>query len=228
MRNILKLLVILNLIHLSGCGTVHVDSDLVVENGVKHYKVPEEILDSFNGSKPCCNSFSEVRFTPLAVNTEIDVLMDQASPVYNFDSGKSYFLAYQLPDSKKSFTLTIKSYYQGHAFYPSVLVLDNNYKITRFITTPVFKYAKGDFFERDRVEGTIHFADNSINESYIIVMTTDKLMEQPEYFSEGDGFASVLPGRPVYMPGGRSANHYGPVGSLKIIFASKEIAQQMH
>jgi len=184
-------------------------------SGVTHFTVPLDVMQQLRVASPCCKSISQFPYKDLAVDTTIQVGIDSSAPVYDFKTGKSFFSAFKLPVSDQPFNVTIKSYFSGYAFYPKVLVLDDKYGVTREVSRPTIRYMSPGWIERGRVEGTIAFKSAEVTERYIVIHTTDELMNEVVHSSKsGYGYATAA--GPVFVPGGTYANHFGPVGTLEI------------
>ena len=201
---------------LTGCGSFPVEQEY--RNGVKHFIVPAQISEQLRTASSCCRSYSEIQYAELYPNQNLEIKIDPESPAYDFETGKSFFLAYKLPVTNLPYKMTIKSFFSGHAFYPSVLLLDGEYKVTRSVSKSEFKYTEPGLVERGRIEGSILFTPSKNNETYLIIHTTDELMNEVVFSSEsGYGYATST--GPAFAPGGKYASHFGPVGMLKVITA---------
>lgn len=76
MRNVSALIV--TVCFVGGCATV------------------STLTDKLNLTPPCCTDFSQLEFKALYVGEEISFDLDEKSPVFNFDVGKSYFIGFSL------------------------------------------------------------------------------------------------------------------------------------
>lgn len=66
---------------------------------------------------PCCRSITEFEWVPMRSGQEIEVLLDQNSPVFEFDSGKSYFISLRLPPWQAGARIDIGSRLLGSTSY---------------------------------------------------------------------------------------------------------------
>jgi len=203
-----NLFFIFQIIWLIGCAPVE------VRDGIKHFTVPNEVLDQLKNAKECCESPSKFPYQTLTQKQTINIQIDKSFPAYTFESGKSYFVTYRLPDSAAPYKITIKSYFNGYAFYPAALLLDQHFNSIRLITSPEFHYEPPGVWERGHIEGTVKISGNE--EKYIVVLTTSKNMEL-ELHSTESGYAYATSTGAVMVPGGRYANHFGPIGNLELI-----------
>ncbi|MGH8751025.1 MAG: hypothetical protein ACREUV_04900, partial [Burkholderiales bacterium] len=92
MRNVL--VKILTLLWLVSCATVN------PLDGVRH---------QLDGAPACCTSYAQFKFEPLSLVGSESATLGNTSPAYNFDSGKSYFKAYRLPESRRPYSITVRS-----------------------------------------------------------------------------------------------------------------------
>jgi len=110
-------------------------------------------------AEECCKSYSDIQYLELnfkkALNQDIG---DGNSPAMNFPEGKSFFMAVQLPPFNAPFEVQIDSIPQyNKLFVPTVLLLNEQFEITRQIDDSAFEYSNGnssyDFFvnEEDRM-----------------------------------------------------------------------------
>ena len=134
-----------------------------------------EAKAQLSASKVCCKRFSEITYTDLKINSEIEVTLDKQSPSYVFDTGKSFFASFKLPKFNKNTVFTIKSYFARDVFYPTLTLLDNKYNITRVITKPEIKHIRPSGVEDGRIEGVVVLTPES-KERYIIIHTTNELI----------------------------------------------------
>jgi hypothetical protein len=65
------------------------------------------LTEKLNSTQPCCTDFSQVAFKALPVGEELSFSLDDKSPVFNFDVGKSYFIGFSLPPESKSRMLQV-------------------------------------------------------------------------------------------------------------------------
>lgn len=198
---------------LVGCTAFPVKREL--RNGVDHFIVPDEFNSALVTAKPCCRSYAEFNYKKIDFGTTIDLLIDTDAPAFLFDTGKSYFVAFRLPEVRQPYRLIVRSYFSGHAFWPSIIVLDEKFQVTRFVTYPTFRYLPSSWTLRGRIEGTIEFNTKNDSEKYIVILTTDKMRQHTTYESES-GYAYSTGVGAVFVPGGRYARHYGPVGQLEV------------
>lgn len=88
-------------------------------------------LATYDKATPCCDDPSGFRFGDLPKQGYADATVDAASPVFEFQSGPSPFVAYELPDSTTPYRIRVKSLFdrkgsdKAGVFYPVVALLDD-------------------------------------------------------------------------------------------------------
>jgi maltose operon periplasmic protein len=183
-------------------------------NGRSEFIVTPEARQALESAPLCCASSAQFSFEPLRLGERLNVKIDAARPAFESQSGKSYFLAYRLPDSTTPVMITIRSWFHGTAFFPSALLLDSEFAQKRFITSPEVHYVVPGFFERGHVEANIR-VDPGEGAAYLVVLTTEADMHKQ--MASAVSSTVVFSGKsPVFVPGGGYANDYGPTGSLRI------------
>lgn len=88
-------------------------------------------LATYDKATPCCDDPSGFRFTTLPKQGFADATVDASSPVFDFQSGLSPFVAYELPDTTTPYRIRVKSLFdrrgadKAGVFYPVVALLDD-------------------------------------------------------------------------------------------------------
>lgn len=199
---------------LDGCATSE------QRGNVRHMNVPQDVERGLQNAPICCQSFESFPYMNMEFGKSYDRKIDINSPSFQFKSGKSFFIAFRLPTVAKPWTISIKSYFWGYAFYPAATLLDEKFVPTRHISNPQFHYVEPGFIERGHIGGTINFNGNE-TDRYLIIHTRDADMQGELHKSES-GYAYSTGSGPVIVPGGDYAHHFGPTGSLEISsFTSK-------
>src|SRR5262245_2775689 len=86
-----------------------------------------ERLASYAKATPCCDDPSTFHFAALPQQGFAEASIDRASPVFDFHSGISPFVAYALPSSAVPYRVRVKSLFEpgeeSPVFYPVIAVL---------------------------------------------------------------------------------------------------------
>ncbi|MGH8289345.1 MAG: MalM family protein [Steroidobacteraceae bacterium] len=136
------------------------------------FKVSPRIWDALASAQSCCAGMQAFRFQPLPVDGYLDQRIDTDSQAFAFKTGKSYFLAYQLPRSDRTTSIEVDSWVHDTVFFPRVLLLDKSFAAVGFVGAPAVHFVPAGPVESDHYE-----ADCSIGPGnparYLIILTTD-------------------------------------------------------
>jgi hypothetical protein len=127
---------------------------------------------SLQQASACCTSVAEFSYRQLVPGMK-KFRLDQNAPVFDFDKGRSYFAAFEIPeDSTRHFR--VKSYFNGmligQYFDPVLLVLDENHQpIT--IGSLQLQFVDGNMFKDNYAHmlGELRVDDTA---KYLIILTT--------------------------------------------------------
>ena len=70
-------------------------------------------LRRYTEAPDCCPSLAELPVEPLRPGDKKSFTMGEGSPAYRFDTGKSYFRAFTLPQGPYPYKVTVKSFVIG-------------------------------------------------------------------------------------------------------------------
>ena len=165
------------------------------------------MLERFRKSPICCEAISEFSFESLKIGDKKSFYLDENAPAYMFKTGKSYFKAFELPQSSYPYQVSVGScmltgYDPDYAAFPYVcfpqlLTLNENYEVVRS-TYPIDFRAREvlltdiDHIESilepyclgSMVEGKIFFLEENKTEKYLIILTTNELRKaKTSYFT---------------------------------------------
>ena len=93
----------------------------------------EARLATYARATACCDDPSGFQFNALPQQGHADAVVDLSSPVFDFHSGLSPFVAFELPAEKAPYRIRVKSLFDGSAndksavFYPVVALLDDTF-----------------------------------------------------------------------------------------------------
>ncbi len=96
----------------------------------------EARLALYAEATPCCDDPSGFRFNALPQRGFMDAAVDRASPVFDFHSGMSPFVAFELPAQTAPYRVRVKSLFDAprdgdSVFYPIVALLDDTFIVTQ-------------------------------------------------------------------------------------------------
>lgn len=96
----------------------------------------EARLALYAETTPCCDDPSGFRFAALPPRGYADAVVDRASQVFDFHSGMSPFVAFELPSQTVPYRVRVKSLFDAKSdddavFYPVVALLDDTFIVTQ-------------------------------------------------------------------------------------------------
>ena len=113
----------------------------------------EKAVDRLGKARNCCESIAQFRYDQLTEGKGVKFNLDETTDAFNFETGKSYFKAFRLPDKAVPYGLRIRSFamgeqlYQAHIFYPQIALLDEHFAIIRQSNARDFLLSKAGFVE---------------------------------------------------------------------------------
>ena len=93
----------------------------------------EARLATYAKATPCCDDPSGFSYGTLPRQGYAQATVDAKTPVFDFQSGLSPFVAFELPDQPSRYRIRVKSVFDGKdggmggVFYPVVALLDDTY-----------------------------------------------------------------------------------------------------
>ena len=146
-------------------------------------------IDSLSRASSCCRDYSTLPYATANAGDDKWLPIDENSPVFNFSEGKSYFAAFKLPQNSGDLRITIAAEIGKTLFFPSVVLMDSQFKVTRVIDSKVFSYKEAQLLAGNRIEGVFTvdrtYIGNPNNETYMVIYTPEnKLSETTTILSE--------------------------------------------
>ena len=124
MRNSTGVLGIVFSVALAGCAA---------SSGQSYPAATSARLATYAKATPCCDDPSGFNFVALPKQGHVDTVVDAKSQVFDFQSGVSPFVAFELPDQGSRYRVRVKSLFDPKAgdgsgvFYPVIALLDETY-----------------------------------------------------------------------------------------------------
>ena len=177
----------------------------------------------------CCDAISTFTFQPIPANFSADVTLDASAPAYRFDSGKSFFRAFELPRESKSFEIRLYSQAGDTVLAPSVMLLDSQLRMTRLLKADDFAYAPAEGLKGDSLDARLRidrlYLDNPGNERYLVLFAADAdstgqtVLQHP-----AKAYAKALGNEPPSIPD--PVAQHSPVGVIKMVLIEDKAAGQ--
>lgn len=135
-------------------------------------------MQELRSARTCCSSLDQIPFRPLETKKTEYFKINASSPAYGFATGKSFFKALELPNNLDRATITIEAVAGATVFVPTVLILDQNFAISRAIESGQLEYTPAGFMEPQRLKGKFsidrRYGSNLAREKYLLVFTTSQ------------------------------------------------------
>lgn len=142
----------------------------------------DNAMNQLGQASSCCKDMSAFSYTQIPGNFDQYVVIDGSFPAFNFQEGKSYFAAFQLPQNSGDLRITVASQIDKTLFWPKVIMLDSQFRVTRVIDANIFKYEPARMLSGDRIEGVFTidraFIGNPNNETYMIIYTPENRLAE--------------------------------------------------
>ena len=208
---------------------------LITTTCAVHYK---KAVDSLRESKECCRSMAEFKYEPIPEGEGINYKIDESSPAFVFQSGKSFFKALTLPKKDSPYYIHVKSFGLGeqirdaHIFYPQLALLDEKFNILKQSDPADSSLKKAGVAETASISWTAlpvkfegSFFIDSPNARYIVIFTTEKLLNSSSPFLTTRTVPMVLPGATGAIPLGNETVYipHSPFGILHIRIVNKPL-----
>lgn len=157
---------------------------------------------ALNAASVCCKGYADFRYATLQVDKPQAVTLGPGSPAFEFDTGKSYFFAARLPAYSSPLALNVES--QGtiagedrtSVLRPEILILDQDYQVTRRIPGESFKHTRmSDFVS------TVFINQDNAAEAYVVVFTRTAGARQSDTVKRFTPYTFSLGGAPITLDG---------------------------
>jgi hypothetical protein len=136
-------------------------------------------------TKACCEDPSGFTYQPLPADGAVDFTIDRRSPLFEFQSGRSFFHAFRLPTSGKPYLVELRSFLDGRAprdarvFYPVVAILTDDFLVSRATDLDALRFDL-PMLERTTAPAyrlQVPLDPSSRRERYLVVFTPAPLLE---------------------------------------------------
>jgi hypothetical protein len=167
----------------------------------------------------CCRSVKEFYYTRLNLPETKNFKIDKNSRASSFNTGRSFFRSFELPEFSTPYTVSIKSYVQGnnltegYIFSPAIILLNEDHQILRTIIRGLFEYT-GDGPAKPLSPGAgligkIEITHEIKDYRYMIILTPGKMLGRAHNHSPIKTAPAALTGKKVPLI-------HAPAGKLRI------------
>ena len=183
-------------------------------------------LATYAEATPCCDDPSGFRYGALPRQGHAQVNLDTTTPVFDFQSGVSPFVAFELPDQSTRYRIRVKSVFDRRdggkegVFYPVVALLDDTYIVVHMTgpdslrLEPALATPGGE----PGLAVTINIDPAEQNGKYLVVFTPAALLGKPPP-ADREGDVLSLSSLAYMERRGESAIPASPYGRLRITVA---------
>ena len=167
-----NLLLLLSAFTFVGCQSSMNTSTVLISNQSQSIGAANKSLAE---AMPCCDSFASLPFESLPLDQTVVKTLDSNSPAFLFESGKSFVIGYELPETNRPFDIEISSIAaEDRVFSPSVTMLDSHFNITRTFGQDAFAYKSADLINGERLQSNLVDIGGFKDERYLVIYTTDQ------------------------------------------------------
>lgn len=190
----------------------------------------EARLATYAQATPCCDDPSGFSFGQLPKQGYADAVVDSKSAVFDFQSGLSPFVAFELPDAATPYRIRVKSLFdrkdagKAGVFYPVVALLDDAFIVVHITGLESLRLepALATVGGESGLAVSLGIDPAEQKGKYLVVFTPAALLgEAPESDREGDMLSlSAL----AYMERrGEAAIPPSPYGRIRITIAPDQV-----
>ncbi len=92
---------------------------------------------AYDRAASCCDDPAAFNYAELPQAGALDVVIGTLSPVFEFQSGRSHFAAFRLPESAQPYRVRVRSLFddpqadRASVFYPVLAMMDDTFIVTR-------------------------------------------------------------------------------------------------
>ncbi|MBY4677223.1 MalM family protein [Marinobacterium arenosum] len=171
----------------------------------------------------CCDSLAALPYQPLSADFNGEILLDEHSPVYAFEDGRSFFAAFQLPDAGSNTRIELRSLVEkGALFQPSVLLLDSRFRPVRAFDSAAFPYQPAQMLTPDSLYGEISlrqsYAGHPDNERYLIIYSSREQQQgETQLLHPAKAYAKAKGNEPPNVPDPIARHSAGGRLQLKVV-----------
>lgn len=206
-----KLSLLLLCLLVSGCVTT--------ESNKKAY-------DSLAQKPPCCSNLGSIPTQPISEGQTISFSISESSPVFAFPENKSYFAAFELPQTSEKYTLTLRSVYAyapttstQPIFHPTLLFLDEQKSVVGRIGQERFRYARAGMFQGPGLELSVIVDEKTKKPHFVVIYSELSSPEAGRPLPVPQSGGAYMVGNvvvPTYSGGGTAKSEPTPTGDLHL------------
>ena len=192
-----------------------------------HAHVPADVVRALSDAPSCCASLADLPFAPLDPSGRVVLDIDERSPAFAFETGKSFFAAFRLPDGPRPLEVSVTSRMPFAAlgplrpiFNPALAVLDAHHRVVRLFHEPEDFAVRTPVSEPAGLEvaGAVYIGEAPEQAAYLVVLTTDALRTRRA--TPGAIPGAALEAALGAMLGGVTLEGFSPMGIVELAVRS--------
>lgn len=113
-------------------------------------------------------------------------------PHFEFDTGRSPYLAFELPPYTQPYTINMISTTYPNMFYPMLVFLDRKFQPTRCLVKALNTFQPADWGKHPRYIGDVKIDRAHRKDRYVLIYTTPELSEKATDPKKGYNVAGVI------------------------------------
>ncbi|WP_411991037.1 MalM family protein [Agarivorans sp. DSG3-1] len=179
----LGVVVLASMVGLAACSSGTDDSLLSVSADTRYLYADTLVTERTLDAAPvCCNSFEQIDFKSINYDYQSEEAIDNSRQAFQFNSGKSFIVAYELPRLGEDIPVTLEAEIGETVFAPTVVLLNENFQVLRVLPSDFFKYVEAKHFKPNVLAGSfkVRLASGlpEERERYMVVYTTDQSLSE--------------------------------------------------
>ncbi len=128
----------------------------------------EQASLQLDSAQLCCENMSQFPWVLLNTEEDINFNLDESSPVWNFENGKSYFSAFEFSERSGSVEILLRSnMLEEKVVEPKVALYNSNFEVVKVLDEKDFSIKFSDALARNRYE--IVFKVDSVSTPYMVL-----------------------------------------------------------
>ncbi len=133
----------------------------------------EQASLQLDSAQVCCENMSQFPWVLLNTEEDLNFNLDESSPVWNFESSKSYFSAFEFSERSGSVEILLRSnMLEGKVVEPKVALYNSNFEVVKVLDEKDFSIKFSDALARNRYE--IVFKVDSVSTPYMVLYADTK------------------------------------------------------
>lgn len=133
----------------------------------------EQASLQLDSAQLCCENMSQFPWVFLNTEEDLNFNLDESSPVWDFESGRSYFSAFEFSERSGSVEILLRSnMLEEKVVEPKVALYNSNFEVVKILDERDFNIKFSDALARNRYE--LAFKVDSVSTPYMVLYADTK------------------------------------------------------